>query len=239
MLYIIFPNVEGRPSGDSSSDRFEAIVYWLISHQTRPNENYEVPHLCWKMLHGVSLLYFRKRSYLAELGYDWFGDEKDLENATVDALSPEGVTQYKYLVDDFNELFRRFDIDKLSEQAQNIYENARDYVLHHYRCYYAGVSKKVLRRFVGAIALRCDPGYRGLLESHDPLSMAIYARMLVMLSGLDYAWWIHGQGDYEVLSRDIHGIRNRMPDRLRWSMDWPCRVLSGEVILVRTTPIVS
>jgi hypothetical protein len=63
--------------------------------------------------------------------------------------------------------------------------------------------------------------------------MGLMARMFVLLCGLDHAWWINGGGDYEVLERDIRGIHELMPERLRWTMDWPYRVLNKELILRR------
>jgi hypothetical protein len=72
-----------------------------------------------------------------------------------------------------------------------------------------------------------------MLEDHDPLAMGLMARLFVLLCGLDHAWWINGGGEYEVVARDIRGIRELMPEHLRWIMDWPCRVLNRELILNR------
>ncbi len=72
-----------------------------------------------------------------------------------------------------------------------------------------------------------------MLESHDPLAMALMARILVLLCGLEPAWWMNGKGDYEVLKRDIQGICELMPVQLHWAMDWPCDVLNGKIILNR------
>jgi hypothetical protein len=72
-----------------------------------------------------------------------------------------------------------------------------------------------------------------MLQRHDPLAMALMARMLVLLNELDHAWWANGQGEYEVMERDVRGIHKLMPVHLRRLMDWPCRVLYKEIILNR------
>jgi hypothetical protein len=59
------------------------------------------------------------------------------------------------------------------------------------------------------------------------------ARARVVLSALDGAWWANGIGDYDVVRQDIQGIYELMPTKLRWVMDWPCRVLEKKIILSR------
>jgi len=72
-----------------------------------------------------------------------------------------------------------------------------------------------------------------MLQSHDPLAMALVARMLVMLNEIDYAWSANGRGEYEVVEQDVRGISQLMPNELRWTMDRSCRVLEREILLCR------
>lgn len=115
-----------------------------------------------------------------------------------------------------------FDVLAPPDDDRSIYIEARDYVLYHYRAFFYGAVMKTLRRFVITMAAGCRPGYRRILERHDPLAMALIARILVLVSGLGHAWWVNGEGDYEVVERDVRAIRELMPANLRWAMDWPC-----------------
>ena len=128
-------------------------------------------------------------------------------------------------------LLDAFDIIQLPGDDRSIYIEARDYLFYHYRAFYYGAAMKTLRLFVITIAVRCRPGYRRILERHDPLAMALIARILVLVSGLGHAWWVNGEGDYEVVERDVRAIRELMPANLRRAMDWPCGVLNREIIL--------
>lgn len=79
-----------------------------------------------------------------------------------------------------------------------------------------------------------------MLEMHDPLMMALMAHSIVILKAkrLGERWWMNGKGHYEVASRTVLGMRSLMPEKDMWAMDWPCRVLSGEVELSRAEGLV-
>lgn len=92
---------------------------------------------------------------------------------------------------------------------------------------------ETLQRLVTVMEVRCQPGYRSLLENDDPVAMTLWARILILLKGVDGAWWVNGGGRYEVVERDVGSICDIMPVNVRWMMDWPCRALHGEVVLKR------
>ena len=208
-------------------------IYWLVAHQRRPNETYELPVHAFKIVVGIGGLFTREKTFLSQLDYVWLGDEPAPDITADDKLSPAAKTRLRRIEADIISLFEAFDLPALPDEEKSIYAEVKDYVLYHYRAYYSGVAAESLRRFVGFMALRCQPGYRVMLERHDPLAMALMARMLVLLKGLEHAWWIQGEGDFEVVERDVRGICELMPPDLRWVMDWPCRVLDGEIMITR------
>ncbi|KAH8893102.1 hypothetical protein GQ53DRAFT_745972 [Thozetella sp. PMI_491] len=208
-------------------------MYWLLAHQTQPNELYELPFQAWTILQGVSLLFVRKKVYLSRLGYNWFGDEISPQIIPDEELSEAARMQLRALEEDLMRLFNAFGLAALPESIRDTYVEARDYVLYYYRAFYSGATAKILRRFIGTMAVRCRPEYRKMLETHDPLAMALMGRMMILLRALDHAWWMNGEGDYEVLERDIRGIRDLMPANFGWTMDWPDRVLNGRISLTR------
>lgn len=210
-----------------------ASMYWLLAHQTDPNSDYELPSQAWTMSQGVSLLFIQKRKLLDGLGYSWFGYENAPRVLPTKDLPLESQRQLQSVEKDMADLLERFEVHSLPTSEQDIYIEAQAYVLYYYRAYYAGAVAKTLRRFIGTMTVRCRPAYRQLVESHDPLAMALLARLMVLMKGLEYAWWMNGRGDYEVLERDVRGMCGLMPKHANWAMEWPCRVLSGEVVLSR------
>lgn len=204
---------------------------WLLAHQRQSTEAYELPLQSFKMLEGLGVLFAQKRSFLSKLGYDWYGSEGMPYNAPEIELSLAAQVQLQDIEEDLAYLLDKFDVQALPDVDRSTYIEAGDYMIYHYRAFYSGAVAKTFQRFIAIMAAGCQPGYRDMLERHDPLAMALMARMLVLLKGLNHAWWMNGEGDYEVVERDVRGIRELMPANLRWSMDWPCRVLDGEIIL--------
>lgn len=215
-----------------------SVLYWLLAHQRRPGEPYELPLQAWAMLSGVTALYARRRRALGRLGYEWYGDrhaplllveEEDRE------LSGKSQRQLHLLQDDLEELFTRFGIGEEDGEEQDeeklAYHAARRHIVSYYRAYFSGIHERNLRLLVCTMPVYAPPAFRRLLERHDPLAMALVARLQVLLVGVESVWWMDGEGDYEVLHRDINGICGIMPAKLMWCMEWPCQVLSGEIVL--------
>lgn len=206
-------------------------IYWLLARQTQPDEAYELPLEMWKMMQGVTMLYAKERGLLGRLGYEWFGDEPVPRVLPHDELPFAACAGLRIVEEDLAYLLDAFDVPALPEDDRNTYMEASDYVLYYYKVFYSGAAAKFIRRYIGTMALRCRPAYRSKLEKHDALAIALMARMLVLLKGLEHVWWMNGDGDYKVLERDIPGMRELMPELLRWTMDWPCKVLNGDVVL--------
>jgi hypothetical protein len=202
---------------------------WLLEHQSRPARVYELPVQAFKLLEGVGILFTQKNVQ----GYGWQGDENLPQVMPDEELPMTSRLQLYEIEEDLECLFRKVHVSAMPDAERNIYMEARDYVLYHYRAFYSGVDATTLQRFIAYMAVRCQAGYRDMLQSHDPLAMALMARMLVMLNEIDYAWWANGRGEYEVVEQDVRGICQLMPENLRWTMDWPCKVLEREILLCR------
>ena len=76
--------------------------------------------------------------------------------------------------------------------------------------------------------LRLHPSFLGLLESYDPLAMALLARSLVLFRLVQYTWWLQGTGNYDFFRNNINSIRELLPTSNRWAVDWPCKVAAEE-----------
>lgn len=223
----------GPDEGSSEELWLSAVLLchmcWLLAHQPLQNAEYELPIQVFRMLEGVGILFVQKNVQ----GYGWLGHEYLPPVMPDEDLSTAAREQLRHIEEDLAYLLNEFDVVSMSEKHKNIYIEAKDYVLYHFRAFYSGVDAKTLQRFIAFMAVRCQEGYRDLLQFHDPLAMALMARMFVLLSELDYAWWANGKGEYEVVDRDIRGICQLMPQDLRWSMKWPCMVLDKKIVLFR------
>lgn len=209
-------------------------IHWLLARQALPDESYKPPVLLWKMLQGTIILFRQGKSRLSTLGYAWFGEELDLRILPVDELTPTARAQFYSIRADLKSLFHTFKVFSLPQEEQKMYEEAENFILSKYLAYFSGSVAKTLRRYIGLMAISCTPAFTANLERNEPLAMALMARMLVLLKGLEPAWWMNGEGDYKVLERDIPGMLELMPESLRWTMDWPCKVLNGEILLTRS-----
>ena len=208
-------------------------VYWLLSRQKRKDEGYEVPVHAIRMLEGVNVVFKQKKKLLDRLGYAPYTLESLPSVLSQDELSLHAKLQLKSIEDDLAYLSNVLSISKLPASVQSVYREAKESVLFHYRAFFSGISAQTLRRMITVMPARCQPNFRVLLERHDPLAMALLARALVLLKGLDYAWWVNGGGEYEVLERDVRGMSGLMPEKFRWTMDWPIKILEGEIVLKR------
>lgn len=213
-------------------------MYWLLAHERHAAETYALPFQAWRMIQGISILYTQNKAHLNRLGYSWFehawfGYEIQSLVLARDKLSIAGMAQLRSVREDLEHLLIAFGVAAQVQGDTEVYIEAKEYVLYYYRAFYSGAGAETLRQFIATMALRCQPRYIAMLESHDPLAMALMARILVLLCGLEPAWWMNGKGDYEVLKRDIQGICELMPVQLHWVMDWPCDVLNGKIILNR------
>lgn len=211
-----------------------AHMFWLLTHQALPNEAYKLPLQSFKILEGVGALFEQKIASLEQLGYGWNIADCIPQIATADRkLSEAAHTELQDIEADLANLMDAFNVAELPDRDRSIYTEARDYVLFEYRGFLAGADPRIFERFIGYIVVKSPSGYLPKLEQYDPLAMALMARILVLISEGKDDWWMKGRGVYEVMERDVRGIREVMPAHLRWTMDWPCRVLDGEVILTK------
>ncbi|KAK8069177.1 hypothetical protein PG994_005793 [Apiospora phragmitis] len=188
------------------------------------------------MVGGVSRLYAHRLALLTELGYGWFDYEIVPSTLPDEDLGPERQAALQALDADMTTLLSRFDINTTADvtsqlEEQKMYADAKACVLLYYRAHFSGSGAKTLRRYIGTMASDARPRYLRRLRGHEPLAMALYARVLVLMKLLDFAWWMNGAGEYEVMERDVHGMEQLMPIHLRWCMDWPLKVLSGDINL--------
>jgi len=62
------------------------------------------------------------------------------------------------LEEDLEYLFRKFNVSAMPDAERNIYLEARDYVLYHYRAFHSRVDVTTLQRFITYMTVRCQAG---------------------------------------------------------------------------------
>ena len=72
-----------------------------------------------------------------------------------------------------------------------------------------------------------------LLERVDPIASALLARNIALLWLIDDtgAWWVHGAGENRVARRAVLGTKSLIPAEWEWTMEWPMKIIAGEVAL--------
>jgi hypothetical protein len=140
--------------GESLSEQLwlSAIIlshmYWLLAHQERPNEKFELPLQAFTLLEGISLLGMKNKDYLSQLDYHWT-QHKDLVRTKPEAeLSIQAQVQLRSIDEELTTLLDAFDISSLPEEDKIVYLEVKDYVLYHYQAYYSGTVARHLQRFV-------------------------------------------------------------------------------------------
>lgn len=207
-----------------------AKISWLISHHSCPNESFKLPVQAYYMTRGVQVLYLQRKYLLRKLGYEWLGDEP-LQPITRE-ITAEQQCQLNGMEQEIKQLFLHFKVHSMPVLEQSVYQEASRYVLWLYKAYFGAVNTQHLERLIAMMPHRLHSHFFTLLEKNDELAMALLARALVLSLKLNNgAWWLRGSGRYEAIKRDIQGICGLIPAPHNFAMQWPLKVLAGEINL--------
>jgi hypothetical protein len=105
--------------------------------------------------------------------------------------------------------------------------------LRELACLYNAIARRmepdVVQCTAATMVLRLPPDFLTLLEEHDPTALALFALNIVFLKFIDDAWWLHGKNDHLVVEHTIQGITGVMHESWLWAIEWPWKVVRGEV----------
>ncbi|KAI0472573.1 hypothetical protein GGR56DRAFT_571388 [Xylariaceae sp. FL0804] len=211
-----------------------ANIAWHMGNRRQGDEAYQLPLSALKMAAGCKALFLQSPEYFKREGYATTCLGGPLPLLDDLQLPPESLQQLQVVVADLDSLLEGFHVGQMPVDAdRTAYQDAAEYIKFLYRAYFSLVPADTLRRAVFAMPLRANEGFIRLLEAHQPLSMALYARALVFCKGFEEAWWLNGKGPYEAVSQNVLGMYGLMPPEFHWSMDWPLKMLAGEFQLTR------
>ncbi|KAE9375646.1 hypothetical protein N431DRAFT_480913 [Stipitochalara longipes BDJ] len=136
--------------------------------------------------------------------------------------------------DDTDNLLRSLEEDCASQEAKDAYDQVAVLLKATYsRIAHGSFGNPPIEQDITAFLPHTPQLFIEHLEKNKPLAMAMLARNIALLSILpdSGAWWIHGAGQCKMADTTVHGICGLMPPQDLWMMDWPLKLISGEITL--------
>ena len=121
----------------------------------------------------------------------------------------------------------------ISPERKALYESAVNELVVVHMVIASDAGTVAIEKSILTYLWRLPLAFANLLKAEDPISMALYARVLCMLTLAEDspAWWIHGAGEHKVALKSVLGIQKLMPPPWNWTMDWPVKVVLKEIDL--------
>ncbi|KAI0873743.1 hypothetical protein GGS24DRAFT_375280 [Hypoxylon argillaceum] len=207
------------------------IASWQVSHRRPPSsETYRIPSNVFALVRGCCALHRQYDGWLSQAGYD---------PGAVWLLAPSGsIVQGDHpllqdIKQDIDKLLEAFHVSTMPVEEANVYQDTADCVVSLYRALVVEMDSTILQRLVFTMAVRMKSRYVAMLEAGEPLALALYARIIAVLGFIDHLWWSRGSNssNRDVLHFSINGLSNMMPLRCSWAMEWPLKVVAGEIKL--------
>jgi hypothetical protein len=198
---------------------------WLASQSARPGEPYTLPIQFFFLLRGKEVVAGICEPFVKGIRQRWDTGWPSMPDVVPPSFETAFVRSGR---DDIERLLQAID-DKVPDEDRKIYFEAAEYMLSIYTALVSGISHIHLHR---SIDMPTHVQILPLLSRHDPLAMAFLVRNACVVQFVDYVWWIHGAKTPHAHSEyHVRGIGGLMPEEWQWTMEWPRRVISGEITL--------
>jgi hypothetical protein len=205
--------------------------HWLSIHKIEAQEPFKINTGTYHLCQGFDLVAQKAAPWLSKYRFTSQVDMKPKrDSALYDVSFVESALQ------DMKTFFKALNDACVDQKVKDVYEKvAEEIITAYYFIARECVDESALEQMLVTILHRVPASFVQLLEDHEPYALALYARSIVLLSVLEdtSAWWIHGAGEDKVCTRQISGICSLLPAELRWTMDWPLRVLSKQIRISR------
>ncbi|KAI1421118.1 hypothetical protein F5Y12DRAFT_787737 [Xylaria sp. FL1777] len=204
------------------------ITSWNLAHRQSRTSEYRIPSNVFALVRGCCALHRQYDRWLAQAGYD---------PGAIWLLAPSSSmtqTDHPLLISikqDIVNLLDTFQIATMPTDEAIVYKDTAECVVDLYEALVLKMESTIVQRLVFTMAVRMKSQYVVMLEAGQPLALALYARILAVLGFIDHLWWSRGSDDCDVLHYSINGISNMMPPQCRWAMEWPLKVVAGEISL--------
>ncbi|KAI0206969.1 hypothetical protein F4808DRAFT_15850 [Astrocystis sublimbata] len=210
------------------------ITSWQLAHRrsATSSDTYRIPSSVFALVRGCCALHRQYDGWLSKAGYDPQAIYLDPQsNSSIQADHP----LLHHIRQDLAMLLEAFHVDAMPTNEADVYRDTADCIIGLYVALCLGQTNTILQRLVFTMAVRMKPQYIAMLEAGEPLALVLYARILCVLGFIDHMWWSRGTNKRDVLKFSINGIVNAMPLRCSWAMEWPLKVVRGEVSMATMT----
>jgi hypothetical protein len=209
---------------------------WIAAHsQNREGTRYSLPLQTYYMARGIVALSDQLFPWLKGSGYLWYL-EQSVEGPAVQSgqdICWEGGRCDLELMAGFLEQAN------VQEPDMDVYRATLHELDSMHRAIKSGSPQPYLQRMVATMPLRLPARFLQLLELHEPPALALLARNLALLKVINTAWWLHGAGDHQVTEYSVRGICSLLPPEWKWAIDWPLKIISGEITIDDGQPALS
>lgn len=203
---------------------------WVASHSVAPDESYVLPLQTYYMARGIQRLFDQMFPWLKGSGYLWYAEQQPLVNES------EVLYRNEFLqsgLEDLDLLSKLFETEDVSVEDQVVYQQTTKELASMYYSIATGPPQPWIQRRVATMPLRLPSRFLELLEFHTPIALALLARNIVLLKVIDPVWWLHGAGNHQVAEYAIRGIEGLLPVEWGPVMEWPWKVVNGNIIQER------
>ena len=211
---------------------------WVAAHSEAPGnhrEKYKLPLTTYHMALGLQVLFQQLFPWLQQSEYLWYLHANQSKDSVEDSMEGEingFCASNPFLIaakEDVSSFLSELERSGGKDEDLHMYTEVTQELTSLYEAICQQKQQSTVRTLAATFPLRTPPVFLKLLEAEDPAAMALLARNLACLKLLEPQWWLHGAGSHMVADRSIKGIRSLMPPDWLWAMEWPKKVLSGEI----------
>lgn len=120
--------------------------------------------------------------------------------------------------------FERYPEPSLDEDTKHLYERMMGFIGGCWRGILRQEESRVTIRRILALGPLCPARFIEFLEQRRPRALAILAHHFAMAKVVDDHWLFRG-----FAQREVRGIGGLLPESWQWAMEWPNRVLNGNI----------
>jgi hypothetical protein len=207
---------------------------WLAGHIRAPNETYELPSKTYHMAKGIQKLFTQMAPSIRESGLLWYV-EKLPEHLSEDYESVDDIHRsefFDHCKHDLDMISRIINCLEIEPGDKTVYDKTVAQLAFLYSLIRNGAPQSLIQRQVATLPVMLPDRFLEMVESYDPLALALLARNLAMLKIIERTWWLHGNADHEVGNFPVRGIKTLMPKEWDWAMEWPLHVVNAGMNLV-------
>ncbi|KAI1439245.1 hypothetical protein GGR50DRAFT_690591 [Xylaria sp. CBS 124048] len=204
-----------------------AIITWQYAHRQSSPSSYHIPLESLAITRGCFALHHEYDEWLSQASFD-MGDM--LESLSADINSPAPPTRHPLRSEfeqDMKKLLEAFDVLHMPPDDAAAYQTAAKAAVSVHVALLEKIDGTSSQRLIFKLATCMGSHFLRLLDAREPLALAIFTRLVVLLSSIDDLWWSRGNNS-RVLRASIHGMIGWLPAEYTWVMDWPLKALNRE-----------